>query len=87
MRQSISFWLIALACVAPSIGLAIHAYLMYRESTRKLGPNECPLCRKGYLHPIRSQFMKKCGSCSHEVKWDLKDGQRPLVSSHRDKRK
>lgn len=78
---------LCLATLILAVALSARRFLRDRKSRRTLDSCTCPLCRKGYLHPLRSQFMKKCGSCGHEVRWDLKDGQKPLVSSHRDKRK
>ena len=46
--------------------------------------NTCPKCRAP-LHPIRSQFIKMCGSCNYQEPWELKPGQKPLVTNNRQK--
>jgi hypothetical protein len=45
----------------------------------------CPQC-DGVLHAIRSQNKKMCGSCEYEEAWDLKPGQKPLITNNRDTR-
>lgn len=46
--------------------------------------NTCPKCLAP-LHAIRSQFIKMCGSCDYQEPWELKPGQKPLVTNNRQK--
>ena len=49
-----------------------------------LPKNTCPECLAP-LHPIRSQFIKMCGSCDYQEPWELKEGQKPLITNNRQK--
>lgn len=51
---------------------------------RPVPKNTCPKCLAP-LHPIRSQFIKMCGSCDYKEPWELKPGQKPLVTNNRQK--
>lgn len=62
--------------------LACVVYLNWPSKPRP--KNTCPECG-GVLHPIRSQFIKMCGSCGYEEPWELKPGQKPLVTNNRQK--
>lgn len=48
----------------------------------------CPTCSEP-LSNIGSQFQRHCtnGQCKAIWPWELKPGQKPLISSNRDKRK
>lgn len=67
----------ATVIVAGAIGFAL-GFMTYK---RKPKPG-CPECGAP-LHPIRSQFIKMCGSCDYQEPWDLKEGQKPLVRNNR----
>lgn len=49
-----------------------------------LPKNTCPKCLSP-LHAIRSQFIKMCGSCGYQEPWELKPGQKPLITNNRQK--
>jgi hypothetical protein len=55
-----------------------------RGFTRPVPKNTCPECLVP-LHPIRSQFIKMCGSCDYQEPWGLKPGQKPLITNNRQK--
>ena len=45
--------------------------------------HSCTQCGCEYLSPLRSNNVKKCTSCGHEMDWNLDPGQLPLVRSNR----
>lgn len=50
-----------------------------------MGSDICEECG-GPLILLRSQYTKLCPDCGAEFVWPLKEGQKPLVSSNRDRR-
>lgn len=49
--------------------------------------SNCPHCNDPHLIRYSSMRKQQCSSCGALLPWDLKEGQKPLVSNNRDKRK
>lgn len=73
--------------IAAVVTFAVIAFLVWSlmgVKHKKCSKNTCPNCCAP-LHPIRSQFVKMCGSCDYQEDWQLKPGQKPLVTNNRQK--
>lgn len=46
----------------------------------------CPHCADPHLVRYSSLRQQQCSGCGAVLLWDLKDGQRPLVTNNRDTR-
>lgn len=77
---------VATIVVSPFLPRKVIAATPSRATEPERSKDDCPDCGAP-LHPIRSQFMKMCGSCDYQEPWDLKPGQKPLIGSNRDVRK
>lgn len=71
------------ACVT-ALTMALLLWVGTRGLTKPVPKNTCPKCLAP-LHAIRSQFIKMCGSCDYQEPWELKPGQKPLVTNNRQK--
>ena len=49
--------------------------------------SHCPHCADRNLIRYSSISKQQCSGCGALLPWDLKEGQKPLVSNNRDKRK
>ena len=49
--------------------------------------SQCPHCGDGRLIKYSSMRKKQCSKCGALLPWELKDGQPPIVTSNRDKRR
>jgi transcription initiation factor TFIIIB Brf1 subunit/transcription initiation factor TFIIB len=43
----------------------------------------CPKCGSKNLVHIATQFIKICNDCETVIKWDLDEGQKPLITNNR----
>lgn len=71
------------ACITFAVMLLL-AWSWVLPKRAKCPKNTCPSCCSP-LHPIRSQFIKMCGSCDYQEEWQLKPGQKPLITNNRQK--
>lgn len=80
----VAIWLLV---ILPILALATILVSPFLPRKKPLPTKDCcPACGSP-LHPLRSQFMKMCGSCDYQEPWELKPGQKPLIGSNRDTRK
>lgn len=80
----IAVWLIVVLPLLALASVLVNAFVRHKDPLATKGG--CPQCG-GTLHPIRSQFIKMCGSCDYQEPWELKPGQKPLIGSNRGTRK
>lgn len=41
---------------------------------------ECPACNSTALVRLYSLYIKICGNCGLKIKWNLDEGQKPLLT-------
>ena len=49
--------------------------------------SDCPHCGDPHLIRYSSLKQQQCSKCGRLLPWELKEGQSPLVSNNRDKRR
>lgn len=49
--------------------------------------SQCPHCGDNRLIKYSSLRKQQCSKCGSLLPWELKPGQKPLVTNNRDKRK
>lgn len=75
--------LCAILVATPVVVWVVAIRVSYRKK-KVVRKNHCPKCGS-FLHPIRSQRLKICGSCHYEEPWELDPGQKPLIRNNRAK--
>ena len=73
----IAFQFAATISILLIIGLFAAAFVLFLPK----------LCKHTVTIKLSSIQKQKCADCYKMIDWPLKDGQQPLVSSNRDKRK
>lgn len=49
--------------------------------------SKCPKCGDPYMIEFSTHRLVRCSACDTDFPWPLKEGQPPLVTNNRDKRK